>query len=105
MGWSMVCICRNIPEIEIVEVNTDDDHVHLLLSIPPKLTVSEVVKMLKAKTGLYMRKKFPFLDKIYWGRGDIWSTGYFVPTVGMDEETRRKYVQMQSEEDSVQAKL
>ena len=101
----MIGISRNNPEIEIVEVNTDADHVHLLISIPPRLTVSEVVKMIKAKTGMYMRKKFPFLDKVYWGRGGIWSTGYFVSTVGIDEETIRKYVQMQGEEDSGQAKL
>ena len=51
------------PEIEIIEVNTDLDHIHLLVSIPPKCSVSEVVKMIKAHTGTAMRKKFPFLDK------------------------------------------
>ena len=98
-------IGKQIPDIEIIEVNTDVDHVHMLLSIPPKFSVSEVVKILKAKTGLGMRKKFPFLDKVYWGVGGIWSIGYFVSTIGIAEETMRKYVQMQGKEDSGQAKL
>ena len=93
------------PEIEIIEVNTDLDHIHLLVSIPPKFSVSEVVKMIKAHTGTAMRKKFPFLDKVYWGINGIWSLGYFVSTVGINEKTIRRYVQKQGEEDSGQAKL
>jgi putative transposase len=96
---------KQTPDIEIVEVNTDFDHVHILLSIPPKLSISEVVKILKAKTGLRMRTKFPFLDKVYWARSGIWSRGYFVSTVGVSESTIRKYIEMQGEEDSGQAKL
>ena len=93
------------PEIEIIEVNTDIDHIHLLVSIPPKFSVSEVVKMIKAHTGTAMRRKFPFLDKVYWGVNGIWSIGYFVSTVGINEEIIRRYVQKQGEEDSGQAKL
>ncbi len=93
------------PEIEIIEVNTDLDHIHLLVSIPPKFSVSEVVKMIKVHTGTAMRKKFPFLDKVYWGINGIWSIGYFVSTVGINEKTIRSYVQKQGEEDSGQAKL
>ena len=79
------------PEIEIVEVNTHVDHIHLQMSIPPKYSVSEVVKMVKAHTGSAMRKKFPFLDKVYWGIDGIWSIGYFVSTVGINEEVIQKY--------------
>jgi putative transposase len=93
------------PEIEILEVNTDLDHIHVLVSIPPKFSVSEIVNMIKANTGGAMRNKFPFLDKVYWGVNGIWSTGYFVSTVGINESTIRKYVQMQGKEDSGQAKL
>ena len=88
-----------------MEVNTDVDHIHILASIPPKFSISEVVKVIKAKTGLYMRKKIPFLDKVYWGVGGIWSVGYFVLTVGVTEETIRKYIEMQGKEDSGQALL
>ena len=101
----MLGIGRQLPEIEIIEVNTDKDHVHMLLSIPPKFSISEVVKELKAKTGLRMRRKFPFLDKVYWGKGGIWSRGYFVSTVGVSEFTIRKYIEMQGKEDSGQALL
>jgi putative transposase len=48
------------PEIEIIEVNTDLDHIHLLVSIPPKFSVSKVVRMIKAHTDTYIRKKFLF---------------------------------------------
>ena len=101
----VIGIGRQMPEIEIMEVNTNMDHMHMLLSIPPKMSISEVVKEVKAKTGLYMRRKFPFLDKVYWGQGGIWSRGYFVSTVGIDEATIKKYIEMQGKEDSGQALL
>ena len=101
----MLQVSKFQPEIEIIAVNTDIDHIHLLVSIPPKFSVSEVVKMIKAHTGTAMRRKFPFLDKVYWGSNGIWSIGYFVSTVGINEETIRRYVQKQGEEDSGQAKL
>jgi len=59
------------PEIEILEVNTDLDHIHILVSIPPKFSVSEIVNMIQANTGGAMRKKFPFVDKVYWGVSGI----------------------------------
>ena len=101
----IVGIGERNPEIEIIEVNADSDHVHILLSIPPKYSVSEVVRMIKANTGGYIRKKFPFLDKVYWGTDGIWSIGYFVSSVGINESTIRKYIEMQGKEDSGQAKL
>ena len=101
----IIGIGRQNPDIEIIEVNTDIDHVHILLSIPPKFSVSDVVRMIKAKSGAVMRKKFPFLDKVYWGTNGIWSIGYFVSTAGINEEVVRKYIKMQGEEDSGQAKL
>ena len=102
---AIVGIGKQTPELEIIEVNTDCDHVHILLSIPPKLSISDVVKMVKAKTGFRMRNKFPFLDKVYWAKSGIWSRGYFVSTVGISESTIRKYIEMQGQEDSGQALL
>lgn len=101
----IIAIGKQNPDIEIVEVNTEADHVHILLSIPPKLSVSEVIKIIKAKTGSRMRQRFPFLDKVYWGTDGIWSVGYFVSTVGINEEVIKKYIKMQGEEDSGQALL
>jgi putative transposase len=98
-------IGKSHPDIEIMEVNTDLDHVHFLVSIPPKYSVSEVVGKVKANTGRKMRKKFKFLDQVYWGVEGIWSIGYFVSTVGINESVIRKYIENQSQEDSGQAKL
>ena len=64
-------ICKQVPEIEIMEVNTDSDHAHILLSMPPKMSISEVVKLIKAKTSVRMRKKFPFLNKVYWDQSGV----------------------------------
>jgi putative transposase len=72
----MRSICRRHPEIRIFEVNTDKDHIHLLVELAPKMSIAEAVKILKAHTGLMMRKKFTFLDQVYWGADGIWSTGY-----------------------------
>jgi putative transposase len=96
---------KSHPDIEIAEVNTDLDHVHFLASIPPKYSVSEVVQKIKANTGRKMRQKFRFLDQVYWGVQGIWSIGYFVSTVGINESVVRKYIENQAHEDSGQAKL
>ena len=93
------------PDIEVLEVSTDVDQIHMLMTIPRKYSVSEVVNMVKANSGRKVREKFPHLDKVYWGVTGIWSTGYFVSTVGIHESTIRNYVQMQGKEDSGQAEL
>jgi len=93
------------PEIEFVERNIQPDHVHVVVSFPPKLSIAKVVQILKANTGKALKKKFEFLKETYYGRGGIWSVGYFVSTVGLDENVIRKYVRYQEEEDLGQAKL
>ncbi len=92
-------------DIEIREVNHDRDHVHLMLSIPPKMSVSDVIRLIKSNTGRSLRLKFKFLDKIYYGTEGIWSDGYFVSTVGVNERTIARYVRLQGLEDSGQAEL
>ena len=98
-------IRKHYPDIEVREVNHDRDHVHLLLSIPPKVSVSEAVRIIKANTGKALREKFKFLEKIYYGITGVWSDGYFISTVGVNEETIINYVRYQGQEDSGQAKL
>lgn len=93
------------PKIEILEINHDQDHIHLLVSIPPKLSVGEVVRIIKANTARMLWTKFNYLTKVYWGTEGLWSDGYFVSTVGINEEVIRKYIQQQGEEDFGQAKL
>lgn len=94
------------PDWYINEIGTDKDHVHLHMVIPPKYSVSFVVETMKKNTSRHLRKKFAhFFSKVYWDGGGIWSKGFFVSTVGVDEETIRRYVQQQGEEDAGQASL
>jgi len=93
------------PEIKIIEVNTNIDHMHMMVWVPPKMSVSSAVRLIKTNTGKAMRKHFPFLDKVYWGVEGIWQVGYFVSTVGISEEAIQKYIEMQGKEDSGQAQL
>ena len=98
-------VTRYYPEVRIIEINTDVDHMHLLMSIPPKMAVSEVVNLIKSNTGKAMRDKYEFLKYVYYGRGGIWSNGYFVSTVGVDERIIKKYIEHQGREDCGQAQL
>ena len=91
--------------MEIVEANQDADHIHLLISVPPTMTVGNAVGIIKANTAKSLKQKFPFLNEVYWGTDSVWSSGYFVSTVGVTEEVVRKYIEMQGREDSGQAKL
>ena len=93
------------PEIEYVERNVQPDHVHLVVSFPPKYSIAKVVQLLKANTGRALKEKFPFLQQRYYGAGGIWSVGYFASTVGLDEERIKRYVRYQEKEDLGQAEL
>lgn len=77
----------------------------MLVSIPPKMSVGKVVGILKSNTSRRLKEKFPFLKEVYWGTDGVWSEGYFVSTVGINEEVIRKYIQYQGKEDSGQAQL
>ena len=96
---------RGIPGCEVEELNVQEEHVHLVMIVPPKYAVSDVVGMMKSKTSSYMRKKFQWLGKVYWNENVVWSPGYFVSTVGLDEEQIKRYVKWQGDQDSGQAKL
>ena len=92
-----------MPEVEMLEVNHDEDHIHLLLSIPPKMSVSDVVRRIKSTTGRLLKRKFEYMRKAYWGVDGIGSDGYFVSTVCLNEEMIRKYIEKQGHEDRGQA--
>jgi putative transposase len=72
---------------------------------PPKYSISKVVQIIKQNTGKALWEKFEFIRERYYGRGGIWSAGYFVSTVGLDEQTIMRYVKYQEKEDLGQAKL
>lgn len=94
-----------LSEVEILEINHDIDHVHILMSIPPKMRVSDVVRTFKSHTGRHMKKKFEYMRKAYWGADGIWSDGYFVSTVGIEEGIIKRYIETQGKEDIGQAEL
>jgi putative transposase len=82
-------ICR-WKGIGIKAWHVGDDHIHLLLLIPPKYSVSYAVSVIKAKSSAWIKKKtkkFPV--------GSLWARGYFVSTIGLSQEAVKKYVQNQ----------
>ena len=86
-------------EVEIEELSIQKDHVHLLYSIPPKVSVSDFMGTLKGKLAIKLFKTYPsFKNKPYWGN-HFWSRGYFISTVGLDEEMIKRYVKYQEHED------
>ena len=98
-------VTEHYPELEIIEYNHDKDHIHILISIPPKMSVGQVVRIIKSNTSTKLKQKFPFLKEVYWGTNAVWSGSYFVSTVGVTESVIRQYIEMQGKEDSGQAEL
>ena len=96
---------ESLPELLVLTMNHDQDHIHLHLSISPKMRVSDVVRIIKSISGRLMKKEFEYMRKAYWGSDGIWSDGYFVSTIGIDEDTIKKYIEHQGLEDMGQAQL
>ena len=90
--------------VEILESHLMIDHVHLVVSIPPKMSVSSFMGYLKGKSALMMFEKHGNL-KYKFGNRHFWSEGYYVSTVGLNEETIRKYVREQEKHDQAMDKL
>lgn len=74
------------------------DHVHILISIPPKYSVSQVVGFIKGKSAISIARTYAGRRKSFTGQ-KFWARGYYVSTVGRDEETIRNYIKNQEEED------
>lgn len=98
VGFWFNLVKTKYPTWYIHEINTGDDHVHMLLEIPPTDSISQTVQKLKVYASIYLKQKFNFINKIY-EEGGIWSVGYFVSTVGLNENQIRKYIQNQNQFD------
>jgi putative transposase len=85
-------------KIEILAGNVQTDHVHMVISFPPKYSVAEVIGFLKGKSAIKVFDRHLDLKKRYWGR-HFWAKGYCVSTVGLDEEQIKKYVTWQINRD------
>lgn len=81
------------------KINTGEDHVHILMEIPPKYRISDVVRELKTYTSIGLSSKYKFIRKIF-PQGSIWSVGYFISTVGLNEEIIKKYIMSQNSYDT-----
>ena len=92
-------LCGRKDQVTIEEINIQPDHVHMMISIPPKYSISDTMGYLKGKTALKLFQEQKSLTKRYWGR-HLWSRGYCVSSVGLNEEQIRKYVKWQQERDS-----
>jgi len=99
IGKMIRTVCeRN--EAEIIEANACPDHIHLLVSIPPKMSVSRFMGILKGKTSLMIFDRFANL-KYKYGNRHFWCRGYYVDTVGRNKTAIAKYIQKQLEEDQI----
>ena len=94
-----------MPGVSIETIGLDDDHIHMVMEIAPKYSISEVVGRLKGQSSHHMRKTFPWLGKVYWKENIVWSPGYFVSSVGLDENVIRNYVEYQGRKDTDQLRM
>ena len=72
-------VMRSLPGCEIIELNMQVDHIHMLIVIPPKHEVSAVIGQIKQYTASRLREKFGWLKKVYWKERVVWSPGYLYP--------------------------
>ena len=93
---------EHYPLIKIKKINHDKDHLHILVSIPPTMSVGKVVGIIKQNTARFLKQKFPFVKEVYWGTDAVWSEGYFVSTVGINKEVITAYIQSQGQKDAGQ---
>ena len=85
-------------ESKVEEGHLMQDHVHMLISIPPKYAVSQVVGYIKGKSAIHLARVYGEQKRNFVGQ-HFWARGYFVSTVGRDEEMIREYIRHQEEED------
>jgi putative transposase len=98
-------LLRSMPGVEVETIGFDKDHVHMVMVIPPKYSIASVMGRLKSQSASQLREKFQWLNKVYWKENIVWSPGYFVSSVGVDEATVKNYVEHQGNQDSGQLQL
>jgi putative transposase len=86
-------------ESRIEEGHLMPDHVHMMISIPPKYAVSQVIGYIKGKSAIHMARVYGERERNFSGR-HFWAGGYFASTVGRDGEAIREYIRQQEEEDA-----
>ncbi len=90
--------------VEIIEGHMMPDHIHLLVEIPPKMSVSQFMGYLKGKSAMMIFNRHANL-KYKFGNRNFWATGYYVSTVGLNTATIQKYIREQEKQDQIADKL
>ena len=98
-------LLRSMPGVALETIGFDNDHLHMLMVIPPKYSIASVMAQLKSQSASELRRKFKWLEKVYWKENIVWSPGYFVSSVGVEEDVIRRYVEHQGIQDSGQIEL
>ena len=94
-----------MPGVVIETIGFDGDHLHMVMVIPPKYSIASVMGQLKSQSASTLRKQFSWLAKVYWKESVVWSPGYFVSSVGIDEQVIKNYVEQQGRQDSGQLRM
>jgi putative transposase len=90
-------ICKS-NDVEIIKGHVSRDHVHIFLSVPPPISVSQLVKLLKGKTSRKLMMEYKSMSRAFWGR-HMWARGYFVASSGnVTDEVIIKYIEQQGQE-------
>ena len=98
-AWEGIHAICGYAGCEVVEMNVQRDHVHLIAMVPPKVAISDLMGRVKGQASMKLCKQFRYLRKQpYWGN-HFWSKGYCVDTIGLDAEMIRKYVKYQEQKD------
>ena len=96
----LILLINRFKDIELIEGQACPDHIHMLLEIPPKYSISEFMGQLKSKSTLMIFDRHANL-KYKFGNRHFWAKGYFVDTVGKNEKRIREYIQNQLQEDKL----
>lgn len=102
-------ILSHIPEfysdIEVVKLNVQEDHIHMVVVIPPRIGVADAIRFIKTQLAKKLKAKFPFMQKSYAREGGIWSIGYCVSCIDLNEKEILPYIEHQEKEDKGQLQL
>ena len=83
--------------VDIISGSLSPDHMHILISVPPRIAISKIIQYIKGKSSRKLLQEFEILRKRYWGQ-HLWARGYFVVTVGnLNSEDMQKYIENQEE--------
>ena len=97
LGGVLRQLCRQ-KDVELVEGHAMADHVHMLLSVPPRYSIAMIIGYLKGKSAIRIHRDYGRIRGSLFGHS-FWSRGYCVGTIGLDEESIRRYIEEQEERD------